>query len=107
MYLAAGHGRCVKILHVIGDTLCQIDPKAPLRPDLSPPGIDDPLDCSQKVESNNVESHAIETAALSIELENRLDLAENSSNASKDETASEVEVYDKILKCLVALNIKC
>ncbi|XP_011339852.1 eukaryotic translation initiation factor 2D isoform X2 [Ooceraea biroi] len=72
MYLAAGHGRCVKILHVIGDMLCQIDSKSPLRPDLGPPDTDDPVNSSQK---------------------SRLDLAED-SNDVEDEIVSEEQVEE-------------
>ncbi|XP_003393208.1 eukaryotic translation initiation factor 2D [Bombus terrestris] len=39
MYMAGGHGKCVEIIHVIGDTLCQLG-KPPVRPDLGPPNID-------------------------------------------------------------------
>lgn len=37
--MAGGHGKCVEIIHVIGDTLCQLG-KPPVRPDLGPPNID-------------------------------------------------------------------
>lgn len=39
MYMSGGHGKCVEIIHVIGDTLCQLG-KPPVRPDLGPPNID-------------------------------------------------------------------
>ncbi|XP_014230139.1 eukaryotic translation initiation factor 2D [Trichogramma pretiosum] len=35
MYMSNGHGKCVDIMHVFGDYLCDID-KAPLRPNLGP-----------------------------------------------------------------------
>lgn len=36
MYMSAGHGKCVNVIHAMGDQLCQLG--APLmRPDLGPP----------------------------------------------------------------------
>lgn len=66
MYMSGGHGKCVEILHVIGDTLCQLG-KPPLRPNLGPPNIDIDSDkiknvsdeiksSDQKNEENNEES---------------------------------------------------
>ena len=39
MYMSGGHGKCVEILHVMGDTLGQLG-KPPTRPNLGPPSID-------------------------------------------------------------------
>ncbi|XP_024942951.1 eukaryotic translation initiation factor 2D isoform X2 [Cephus cinctus] len=36
LYMCAGRGKCVEILHVIGDMLCQLG-KPPIRPNLGPP----------------------------------------------------------------------
>lgn len=89
MYLAAGRGKCVKILHVIGDMLCQIDSKPPSKPDLGPPGID-PESSSQEDEPNSSQLYQTETdqtEALSIELDTKLDLANNTEDKK---SASEV-----------------
>ena len=37
--MSGGHGKCVEIVHVIGDTLCQLG-KPPVRPNLEPPNVD-------------------------------------------------------------------
>ncbi|KAK1136178.1 hypothetical protein K0M31_000743 [Melipona bicolor] len=39
MYMSGGHGKCVEIVHVIGDTLCQLG-KPPARPNLGPLNVD-------------------------------------------------------------------
>ncbi|XP_043508917.1 eukaryotic translation initiation factor 2D [Frieseomelitta varia] len=39
MYMSGGHGKCVEIVHVIGDTLCQLG-KPPVRPNLGPLNVD-------------------------------------------------------------------
>ncbi|KAI4493922.1 hypothetical protein M0804_002098 [Polistes exclamans] len=49
MYLSAGHGKCIQIYHVMGDTLCQLG-KSPPRPDLGLPNVckEDQLDENEK-----------------------------------------------------------
>ncbi|XP_011632105.1 eukaryotic translation initiation factor 2D [Pogonomyrmex barbatus] len=97
MYLAAGHGKCVEVFHVIGDMLCQLG-KPPLRPDLGPPNIDGSTDTLESVESINQETIMNQTEILSNKLE-ELDIGENSCDVIKDKVVSkehteEVETED-------------
>ncbi|XP_076658755.1 eukaryotic translation initiation factor 2D [Halictus rubicundus] len=50
MYMSGGYGKCIEILHVIGDMLCQLG-KPPKRPNLGPSvNIDDDADKSENIE---------------------------------------------------------
>ncbi|XP_076279214.1 eukaryotic translation initiation factor 2D isoform X2 [Lasioglossum baleicum] len=50
MYMSGGYGKCIEILHVVGDTLCQLG-KPPTRPNLGPSvNIDDNDDKSENDE---------------------------------------------------------
>ncbi|OAD61511.1 Eukaryotic translation initiation factor 2D [Eufriesea mexicana] len=58
MYMSGGHGKCVEILHVIGDTLCQLG-KPPLRPNLGSPNDDadnNDLEITEQISDSNEES---------------------------------------------------
>lgn len=89
MYLAAGHGKCVEIFHVIGDMLCQ--GKLPLRPDLGPPN-DDLTNIAENAESSSQQATTNQTEVLPVKLE-QLDIAEDSSDGAEDETVSKVNIY--------------
>lgn len=93
--MSGGHGKCVEILHVIGDTLCQLG-KPPLRPNLGPPNIDidshkikdiDEIKTSDQKNENNEESL--------IETMNNLDV--NNDLISENETLYEEE--NKMEEC--------
>ncbi|CAK9831087.1 Eukaryotic translation initiation factor 2D [Anthophora retusa] len=57
MYMSGGYGKCVEILHVINDTLCQLG-KPPLRPNLGPPNTDKKLgDVNEITEQLNDNNH--------------------------------------------------
>lgn len=90
MYLAAGHGKCVEIFHVIGDMLCQLQGKLPLRPDLGPPN-DDLTNIAENAESSSQQATANQTEVLPFKLE-QLDIAEDSSDGTEDETVSKVNI---------------
>lgn len=90
MYLAAGHGKCVEIFHVIGDMLCQLG-KPPLRPDLGSPN-DGLTSISRNVELSNQQAIVNQTEVLPVKLE-QLDIAESSSDVAEDETVSKVTIY--------------
>ncbi|KAL6427294.1 hypothetical protein ACFW04_008697 [Cataglyphis niger] len=85
MYMAAGHGKCVEVFHVIGDMLCQLG-KPPLKPDLGPPN-DNLISMSENTESNNQQTIMDQTEVLPIKLE-QLDIGEDSNDVTKDETIS-------------------
>ncbi|XP_053990481.1 eukaryotic translation initiation factor 2D-like [Hylaeus volcanicus] len=54
MYMSGGHGKCVEILHVIGDMLCQLG-KPPVRPNLGPLDMEsnnDKLESTEQVNEN-------------------------------------------------------
>lgn len=88
MYMAAGHGKCVEVFHVIGDMLCQLG-KPPLRPDLGLPSVDNPTNTVENIESSNQETVLDQSEILSVKLD-ELDLSENPSDVIKDEIISEV-----------------
>lgn len=89
MYLAAGHGKCVEIFHVIGDMLCQLG-KPPLKPDLGPPNDND-TSISENTESNNEEVIVDQAEVLPVKLE-QLDIHEDSSDVAEDETVAKVNM---------------
>jgi len=82
MYRAAGHGRCIRILHIVGDTLCEMQPVALLRSDLVF------MNPSQEVALGDLQEGADKIDDLSVEVENQLNLA----SCVENETASEVEI---------------
>lgn len=96
MYMAAGHGRCVEIFHVIGDTLCQLG-KPPTRPDLGPPNIEDSADKSRTIETDNQQANLDENEILPVKL-NQLDIGEDLNEMTKDEILSEVVSYRRFIK---------
>lgn len=96
MYMAAGHGKCVEVFHVIGDTLCQLG-KPPLRPDLGSPNVDSPTNTLEDIESINQEAIVDETEILSVKLD-ELNTDEDSSDVVKDEVISKVVKSDILLK---------
>lgn len=105
MYMAAGHGKCVEVFHVIGDMLCQLG-KPPLRPDLGLPNVDSPINILENVESINQETIADQTEIPSVRLD-ELDLNENSSDV-KDEVFSKVDMpifLSKINKVKLIVSI--
>lgn len=95
MYMAAGHGKCVEIFHVIGDMLCQLG-KPPQRPDLGSPNVDSPTNTLEDIESINQEAIEDQTEVLS-KLD-ELDIGENSSDVVKDEVISKVDISEILLK---------
>lgn len=90
MYLAAGHGKCVEVFHVIGDMLCQLG-KPPLKPDLGPPN-DDHTSISENAESNNQQAIVDQTEVLPVGKLEQLDIGEDSSDVAEDETVSKVNM---------------
>lgn len=95
MYMAAGHGKCIEVFHVIGDTLCQLG-KPPLRPDLGLPNVDGPVNVLENVESINQETIVDQAEIPSVELD-ELDLNENSSDEVRDEVISKVDTPETCL----------
>lgn len=93
MYLAAGHGKCVEIFHIIGDTLCQLG-KPPLKPDLGPPNHD-LTNISENVESSSQQATVNQTEILPVKLE-QLDITEDSSDVAEDETVFKVNISANI-----------
>lgn len=75
MYMAAGHGKCVEIFHVIGDTLSQLG-KPRLRPDLGPPNMDDSNNVQESTDSNSQQVITDQSEVLPSNLD-RLDIGEN------------------------------
>ena len=97
MYMAAGHGKCVEIFHVIGDMLCQLG-KPPLRPDLGSPNVDSLTNTLEDIESINQEAIVDETVEiLSIKLD-ELNTDEDSNDVVKDKVISKVVKSEIFLK---------
>ncbi|XP_036140358.1 eukaryotic translation initiation factor 2D isoform X3 [Monomorium pharaonis] len=92
MYLAAGHGKCVEVFHVIGDMLCQLG-KSPARPNLGSPNVDSPTNILENIESTNQETIVNQMEVLPAKLD-ELDIAENLSD--KDEVISKEEDEDHV-----------
>ncbi|KAL0119266.1 hypothetical protein PUN28_009686 [Cardiocondyla obscurior] len=90
MYLAAGHGKCVEVFHVIGDMLCQLG-KPPLRPDLGLPNIDSSANSLKNIESVNQEV-IDQTEIVSVKLD-ELELSKPLSDI-KDEVISTEHVEE-------------
>ncbi|XP_034172121.1 eukaryotic translation initiation factor 2D isoform X2 [Osmia lignaria lignaria] len=98
MYMSAGHGKCVEILHVIGDTLCQLG-KPPLRPNLGPVNIDgdnDKLEDQINEETNDSNDESLADAINDLEINNDRvaeieDLSEGTMEESKIEESEEIE----------------
>ncbi|XP_006622671.1 eukaryotic translation initiation factor 2D isoform X1 [Apis dorsata] len=85
MYMSGGHGKCVEILHVIGDTLCQLG-KPPLRPNLGPPNIDIDSDKIKTIDEITDQKNENNEESL-IETINNLDV--NNDLISETETLEE------------------
>jgi len=95
--MAAGHGKCVEIFHVIGDMLCQLG-KPPLRPDLGSPNVDSLTNTLEDIESINQEAIVDETVEiLSIKLD-ELNTDEDSNDVVKDKVISKVVKSEIFLK---------
>lgn len=92
MYMAAGHGKCVEVFHVIGDMLCQLG-KPPLRPDLGSPNVESPTNTLEDIESINQEEIVDQTENLSVQLD-ELNVGENSSDIVKDEVISQEHIEE-------------
>lgn len=87
MYMSGGHGKCVEILHVIGDKLCQLG-KPPLRPNLGPPNIDIDSDKIKNIDEITDQKNENNEESL-IETMNNLDM--NNDLISETETPYEEE----------------
>ncbi|KAG5327258.1 EIF2D factor, partial [Pseudoatta argentina] len=94
MYMAAGHGKCVEIFHVIGDMLCQLG-KPPLRPDLGSPNVDSSTNTLEVIESINQEAIVDETEILSVKLD-ELKTDEDSSDVVKDKVISKEYIEEDV-----------
>lgn len=92
MYMAAGHGKCVEVFHVIGDMLCQLG-KPPLRPDLGSPNVESPTNTLEDIESINQEEIVDQTENLSVQLD-ELNVGENSSDIVKNEVISQEHIEE-------------
>ncbi|CAK9799842.1 Eukaryotic translation initiation factor 2D [Anthophora plagiata] len=87
MYMSGGYGKCVEILHVINDTLCQLG-KPPLRPNLGPPNTDKKLrDVNEITEQINDNNHEPIVEAM-----NELDV--NNDRISESESPCEETVEE-------------
>ncbi|TGZ40075.1 Ligatin, partial [Temnothorax longispinosus] len=94
MYMAAGHGKCVEVFHVIGDMLCQLG-KPPLRPDLGLPNADNPTNTLEDIESINREE-IVEQSEILPDTLDELDLSESSSDVVKDEIISKEHIEEDV-----------
>ncbi|XP_012277530.1 eukaryotic translation initiation factor 2D [Orussus abietinus] len=87
MYMSGGHGKCVQIFHVLGDSLCQFG-KSVTRPDLGSPFESNGENVSSEESSKASNDELAETTCSRL---NRIDI-NNEVNADK---TSEAEVEDK------------
>ncbi|XP_076245735.1 eukaryotic translation initiation factor 2D [Calliopsis andreniformis] len=97
MYMSGGYGKCVEILHVMGDTLCQLG-KPPARPNLGPSDGDKNKNELENVDQNDDSSNelfvdAVNSLEISDEtvLNNDEALCEENVEETKTEESKEVE----------------
>ncbi|XP_076635667.1 eukaryotic translation initiation factor 2D isoform X2 [Colletes latitarsis] len=96
MYMSGGHGKCVEILHVIGDTLCQLG-KPPIRPNLGPLNLDvdnEKLENIDLINENSDQPLVEATNNLEICNDNILEtefLTEENAEETRTEESEEVE----------------
>lgn len=108
MYMSAGFGVCVDILHVIGDTLFNID-KPPNRPNLGPPDNSKSKDeillenkefykQNDFTELENLSKNLESTSILkSTNLENKdFDSSESEIEMIDDSYSQDVEIFDPV-----------
>ncbi|KAG7199745.1 hypothetical protein KM043_000417 [Ampulex compressa] len=91
MYMSGRHGKCVEILHVLGDTLCQMG-KPPARPELGPPNTADSLD--ERLEDTTQPDITIDDADRRdslIEPMDRIDLSEEDVSELENTSAEILE----------------
>lgn len=102
MYMSAGFGRCVEILHVMGDTLYNMD-KPQVRPKLGPPVFakhqpKTPSSEEKSVGEQNTDSqiHEISDNIDSVNITEKED-NENDNEVTKDDTQPGEEVEEEEL----------
>ncbi|XP_043279132.1 eukaryotic translation initiation factor 2D [Venturia canescens] len=83
MYMSAGHGKCVDVIHVIGDQLCQLGTHL-TRPDLGPSRV---ATNSVNLESSEENSQCTETIVENIEKND----PEEENEGEKTEVSLEIE----------------
>ncbi|XP_012151590.2 eukaryotic translation initiation factor 2D [Megachile rotundata] len=82
MYMSAGHGKCVEILHVIGDTLCQLG-KPPSRPNLGVVNIDEDNDELEDTSEINEQANDSNDESL-VDTINDLEINDDRVSESED-----------------------
>ncbi|XP_057324399.1 eukaryotic translation initiation factor 2D [Microplitis mediator] len=110
MYMSGGRGKCVDILHVIGDMICQLG-KPPARPQLdpAPEKIDETTDNQDSNESIDVSDNKLDSADAK-ELTESINTTDNENNSNEtvqtneetldliDEEVDPVKEMDKLLE---------
>lgn len=83
MYMSGGRGKCVDILHVIGDMICQLG-KPPARPQLdpAPEKIDETTDNQDSNESTDVSDNKLDSADAK-ELIESINITDNENNSNE------------------------
>ncbi|XP_031839297.2 eukaryotic translation initiation factor 2D [Nomia melanderi] len=99
MYMSGGYGKCVEILHVMGDTLCQLG-KPPIRPNLGPPNVnmsDEKLEDTEDKDNSPVNENndnSLIDEMNNLEVSNKNELVNESSCKENiiDETVESVQI---------------
>lgn len=105
--MSGGFGKCVEILHVIGDTLYNMD-KPPVRPKLGPPTIQNEAPSDREINeiSSNVENVNIDEQHIDVvsqedaqdNVETEKVLEESSKGDVKKEVLDPVQEMDRLLE---------
>ncbi|KAG8042023.1 hypothetical protein G9C98_000014 [Cotesia typhae] len=92
MYMSGGRGKCVDIIHVIGDMLCQLG-KPPARPQIDPSfdneKVDEPADQEPIGEITQVTDDKPESVNNAEKLINSLNIEDNKNNSNEIEQENE------------------
>ncbi|KAH0541167.1 eukaryotic translation initiation factor 2D [Cotesia glomerata] len=92
MYMSGGRGKCVDIIHVIGDMLCQLG-KPPAKPQIDPSfdneKVDEPADQEPNGELTQVTDDKPESVDNAEQLINSINIEDNKNNSNEIEQENE------------------
>ncbi|KAJ8679495.1 hypothetical protein QAD02_015282 [Eretmocerus hayati] len=114
MYMSGGFGKCIDILHVIGDTLYNMD-KPPVRPQLGPPPLpksntdsnpdgnacveeDKVEEVSENLDSVNINEGSHQEDRVAIDIESDPVVTDSNQENLVKECVDPVEEMDKLLE---------
>ncbi|XP_046485190.1 eukaryotic translation initiation factor 2D [Neodiprion pinetum] len=90
LYMAGGRGRCVEILHALGDTLCQLG-KPPMRPNLGVPFAQEEVDDDDEIMPEKLQELDIAEEIKTETIKERLTEENTDENREHEESVKSVE----------------